>query len=447
MDKKQDYKFNVIDVDEKCGDAKIIEVSEEDYNARIASGDSSSMPVITEENKDIIGKQIVMNRIIGFDDSENISRRQLAFKKITSGIFIALVVAVLIWTAYNDFFATGATLPPKEYIVGILNSNWFYIIFALVALFGCYLFKALKLSAIAKSLTGKWHLKTSMETAILGLYYNYVTPLAVGGQPFEIYHMSKNGISGGTASSMSLSTFILHQLAFVILSIVSIVLYINNRLNIPQPMLNGIPSVIKVLAIIGVFCCMFMPIVVIVFSLNSKFGNRLVNFVFKIGAKLKLFKDPEQTKKKTLENLNNNAMCLKQLATRPVVFSFNVLCSFLEQLSLASTAYFSLKFFGFDWPAHGFVEWLQVIELCFILNSAISFIPTPGNSGAADLSFYLLFNTGLGISATIDSSYGGVAFCSMLVWRLLSFYSFIVVGFIFSRCDKKRTAKKKKQQN
>ncbi len=114
--------------------------------------------------------------------------------------------------------------------------------------------------------------------------------------------------------------------------------------------------------------------------------------------------------------------------------------SFGEQLSLCSIAYFTLKFFGFDWSSRtGFTEWLQVVQLCFILYAAISFIPTPGNSGAADLSFYLLFDTGLGLSGT--NVYGGLAFPAMIVWRFLSFYSFIIIGFIHTAIARKRKQK------
>ncbi|MBQ7924256.1 MAG: flippase-like domain-containing protein, partial [Clostridia bacterium] len=79
----------------------------------------------------------------------------------------------------------------------------------------CFVLKGAKLSVFCKSMTGKFHFKTCFETGIIGHYYNNVTPLAVGGRPFEIYHLSKHGVRGGVATSLPIATFFLNQFAFV----------------------------------------------------------------------------------------------------------------------------------------------------------------------------------------------------------------------------------------
>ena len=58
--------------------------------------------------------------------------------------------------------------------------------------------------------------------------------------------------------------------------------------------------------------------------------------------------------------------------------------------------------------------------MCLITYSAISFIPTPGSSGAAEASFYLVFS--------ILS--GGFLFMGMLLWRFVSFYSIMLIGIV-----------------
>ena len=120
---------------------------------------------------------------------------------------------------------------------------------------------------------------------------------------------------------------------------------------------------------------------------------------------------------------------MKKITANPFTFIVTYLISLCEWISLCSIAYFSLKFFGYDTTSvYGLLEWAQILVLSLILYAAISFIPTPGNSGAADLSFFLLFETGL---------FAGLAFPAMVVWRGLSFYSFIIIGFIFAMLKKK----------
>jgi hypothetical protein len=125
---------------------------------------------------------------------------------------------------------------------------------------------------------------------------------------------------------------------------------------------------------------------------------------------------------------------LKKIATNPLTLISCFIISALETIALSSIAFFTLKFFGLSIPGETFMsEWVQVVLICLILYNAISFIPTPGNSGAADLSFYALFQKNLMV---------GLAFPAMVSWRILSFYAFIVVGFIYNAIDKKLTAKK-----
>lgn len=440
--KNQSVGFTVIEVDENTSEPKIVELSEREYDERI-SGD---FPVreqtfsVSDENEKSVGKQIVMNKVFGFDDKDAVTKRQKFFKRLMTWLFIVIVVGVLAWTAYNDFFSEKKQLPPREYWAEIFSTRWYYIILAILSLALCYALKATKHSLISFSLTGKWRYGVCLGTSVIGLYYNYVTPLAVGGQPFEIYNLTKNGYSGGEASSMTISAFILHQIAFVICGFVSLGLFIGNALNIPENMVAAIPRIISIIATVGLLLAFSVPLFVILFSFNSKVGEKLVTFVFFLGKKLKIVKNPAASKTKTLKSLTTNANCLKKLATNPVVFALDFLMSFGEQLALCSIAYFTLKFFGFDWSSRtGFTEWLQVVQLCFILYAAISFIPTPGNSGAADLSFYLLFDTGLGLSGT--NVYGGLAFPAMIVWRFLSFYSFIIIGFIYTAIARKRKQK------
>lgn len=436
-------KFSVIDVDEQTAEPKLVELSREEYELRVAeSGVPDAAPfTVSDENAESVGKQIVMNKVFGIDEKESVSKRQKIFKRITTILFFVLVGGVLCWTAYNDFFSGKKELPSPEYLYSIFSTRWFYLLFALFSVACCYFFKALKHSLLAKKLKGRWRFGLCLDTAVIGLYYNYVTPLAVGGQPFEIYNLTKNGFSGGEASSMTLSSFILHQLVFVLCGFVSLGLFVGNTLGIPAAMYSSVPKVISIIALIGLILAFSVPVFAIIFSLNSKLGEKIVSFVFFLGKKLKLVKNPKETKMKTLQSLSTNANCLKRLASQPSVFIPELLMSIAEHLALCSIAYFTLKFFGFNWRVEsGFLEWLQVIQLCFILYAAISFIPTPGNSGAADLSFYLLFDTGLGLSGG-SSVYGGLAFPAMVLWRVLSFYGFVIIGFVHTAAKRKRNAR------
>ena len=428
--KDKSIKLRQIKINEKTAEPTIINYTTENGPADI--------PVIakdpaSEKNKQTsIGKQIVMTGILGFDQTQkNIDRRQRALKRTVTIIFLVFVVAVLGYTFYNDFFASPHEPVSWENLWGTFSRTWYYFLLALLSLFLSYFFKGLRLSIICHSQTKKWHFKTCFETGIIGHYYNYVTPLAVGGQPFEIYHLSKHGVHGGVASSMPIIAFFIGQLAFVVMGTVSLVFFNTNVLNIPEAFMAKLPTVFNILAIIGLFTCILMPFIVIVFSLLPRAGAKLVELYTFLGGKLRLLKDPKKTAYKTLKTVIHNSKCIKKFAKSPLALIATFLISVAETSALCSIAFFTLKFFGYNNPdANGMLEWLQILQMSIILYAAISFVPTPGNSGAADLSFYVLFTAGLSLA--------GLSFTAMTVWRILSYYSYIIIGFVFTTLNRKR---------
>lgn len=421
MKTEKDEKKNACQICENCE----CEESHEEHLRRHKKATSKSR------------KDMTVEKILGIKKEENIDKRQKIFKTVMVALFIVFVVGVLAYTAYNDFFATDKEFPSIEVIQSIFIKGWPYVLCALACLFVQYLAKGSKIAIMCKAMTGKFHIKTSMETGIIGTYYNNVTPLAVGGQPFEIYHLSRHGVHGGVASSIPIATFFLNQFAFVVLGILSLIFINANTFNIPTELISPFTGVFNVLGIIGLFCCLFMPSMVITFSLLPKIGAKLVRLVMRIGAKFRIVKNPEETTESTIKNVQHNAKCIKKIATSPVVFFSTLLLSFVENLAGSSIAYFILKTFGFDLPGvSGVIEWIQVVQIVTLLYASITFIPTPGNSGAADLSFYVLFSAGITLA--------GLAFPAMLTWRIFSFYSTIIIGFIFTtlkkRADKKKLA-------
>lgn len=421
-----------IEVDSKTSEPTIVGI-EEEYDLNAAVEDAIKQTEAEKNNQSSIGKQLVMTRILGIPQYDNgVDKRQKIFKRAISIVFILFVVGVLAFTFYRDFFA-NENKTPVSFIGALdkLKGTWYYLILAVLSLALAIIFKGLKLSVICKSQTGKWHFKTCLETGIIGHYYNNVTPLAVGGQPFEIYHLSKHGVHGGVAASMPIIAFFFSQFAFVALGITALVFFNGNVLQVEEEFITQFPEVFNVLAAIGLFCCFIMPALVVLFSLLPRIGATIVKWFTGLGGKLKILKDPKKTEYKTLKTVVHNSVCIKRFAKNPVALISTIIISLGETLAQCSIAYFTLKLFGYDNPdAHGILEWLQILQLSLILYAGISFIPTPGNSGAADLSFYLLFSVGV--------PFMGLAFSAMVLWRILSFYSYIIIGFIFTTVSHKK---------
>ena len=438
---KSETVVNKIEYDHVSQEPVIVQISEEEYlkqHQQDAPHPDTVDFVNLKSKKGTRAKEVAKD-YFGIKQEPNVNKRQKLFKNIVTALFIVFVVGVLAITAYSDFAPGEDKVFPSIAELGVIfSNNWYFLLLALIALACTFLFKGLKISLMCKSMTGEFHFKTSIETAIVGTYYNNATPLAVGGQPFEIYHLSKHGVHGGVASSIPIATFFLNQLAFVILSITALIMFNANTLGMSAALINAIPpAIVNVVAIIGLCCCLFMPLLVVVFSMLPKVGAKLVHVVMKLGAKLRIIKNPKETTMKTIKTVVHNSHCIKKIATSPLLFSSTFLLSFLEHIANTSIAFFCLKTFGYPTgittSSSFIIEWLQVISICLILYSSISFIPTPGNSGAADLSFFVLFAVGLA---------SGLAFPAMVTWRIMSFYSTLIIGFSFATLKKRADAKK-----
>ena len=95
---------------------------------------------------------------------------------------------------------------------------------------------------------------------------------------------------------------------------------------------------------------------------------------------------------------------------------------------IAAIPFFVLTAFG------GEVGFLPCFVTTMAVMSAICFVPTPGNAGAAEGTFFVVF------SALTE----GYIFWAMLVWRFFSYYIYIIIGGIIywrMHLEKKRENK------
>ena len=440
-----------IEIDEKTNEPIIVEETESDfsnsnYDNRLPTNDF----IEASTDKDI-GKQLFLQKMIGStkedfnfkDEKSPIKRRQKIFKVVFTFLFAAFVIAVLGFTFYNDFIG-GVISGDKEYpslvaLKGLFldDMNWRFFLYAALALMGVLFTKGLKLSVMTKSLTKKWHFRTCMETGIIGTYYNAVTPFAAGGQPFEVNHLSKHGVHGGAASAIPVAAYFLNQIAFVACGITAMVVvnkfgetyFHPNVMNIYNP-------VVLTMGIVGAVCCLFVPALIILIYLMPRLCVKLVKVFIILGGKLKLLKDPKKSIIRTIRYLNSNANALKKIIKKPLTLLTSLILAFAENLCVFSITFFIAKAFGFSAldavtqrEINVFSLWGQMSCMTVLLLLAISFIPTPGNAGAADLSFYAMFSSGI-VGA-------GMSFTANTVARLFSFYSYIIIGFIFAIIKKR----------
>ena len=335
-------------------------------------------------------------------------------------VFFLICAASLAFTAFNDF--SGDVLPFSE-IIGTIGKNWFYLVFAVVSALLVLVFDWLKTVCLLYGFEKKPRFKLCAETAVITKFYDYITPFGAGGQPFAAYLMTKKGVHGGTSTAVVISAFLLQQFSFIALCIVSLILSFSK-----------VTTAVQVMALAGLFFYVIVPVAVIVFSIMPKATTKMVAGIIRFGHKIRLVRNPERLIRKAIGVISRNTECLKSIGKHKLMFVLAILCAVVSQLALVSIAYFTLRTFGYDNPnVGGMGEWLEMIQIVIILYASVSFIPTPGNAGASEVSFFFIFR---------DNLQGGLGFTAMLIWRILCFYLYIILGglvtLISSRLESRR---------
>ena len=331
-------------------------------------------------------------------------------------LLFVLCAGVIVYTAYEDF-SKGELISFKD-IIFTIGDNWFYLPLAFFCFFLTLFFAGLRMSVILKKNTGKFRLGLSLKTATVGKFYDYVTPFGSGGQPFEIYNLHKNGIDMGTATAVPLTSFFFGQVVFVILAIVSMIV---------RP--PAITDAVIIMASVGLFFVLLVPVFIILFSLTPRLTSKIVAFIIRILGKLKIVKNVDEAITSSIKAISKNSKCIKTTVKSFWLTVLLFLISLAYHIAVCSIAYFTLKTFGYNLPADGFTEWLEMFFIAMILYSAVSFIPTPGNAGASEVTFYFVF---------VNNLAGGVGFTALMVWRFLSYYFYLITGALAQISKKKK---------
>jgi len=247
--------------------------------------------------------------------------------------------------------------------------------------------------------------KVARRVVLLGRYYDNVTPAAVGGQPFQIYYMRKNsGLAKGASTSIPIFGMISIQIAFIIIALICF-------------LCGGVAkgnSVLYVTAWFGLLFFAFWPVMVAGTFLFPKTVTKFIKFVVKMLAKIHIVKNRDETLNKVEDEISEYARAVKMILKSKGLFAQVIFISLIYNILIASIPFFVLTAFG------GGVNFWECFGTTVAVMSAVYFIPTPGNSGAAEGTFFLVFSA---LST-------GYVFWAMLVWRFFSYYVYIIMGLI-----------------
>ena len=329
-------------------------------------------------------------------DEKTIKKKRI-LKLIGIISFVVINAVVLYFTAMSDFSKEA-----PEFDNPINRGNVLYLIGAVGCIVVMIGVESGKFLLMMRKLKQKVSFRDAFEVMVLGKYYDYITPSGAGGQPFQIYYMHQKGYTDGTSSAMPLCSFVILQFGFLILAAVVIILN------------HGVTDLvgIKIAAYLGILAYIAVPVLIIITAISPKATSKIAGFLVKIAAKIKFIKKPEEKIAKMEKSIQSYSASLKVMGKSPGLLLELLVLSMIYHVALCSVPYFVIHVFG------GNLGFFQSLSMSMYMQASICIIPTPGNAGAAEGSFYLLFSQ-------LETSN---LFWAMVIWRFLIFYMFLILG-------------------
>ena len=325
-------------------------------------------------------------------------------------IIILLITIFLFWYILKDNFVKSIDL--------IASSNKWLILLSILTYIVYFIIEAYLLKILIDKSCKKYPFKKVIELNIMTKFFNGITPFSLGGQPLQVYELSKNKVPVTKSILVIVENFIILQITMSIMIILSLIFgYIfelrpNNFLYI----LTLIGALITIVSfVITILICVKI-------ELASKIGKNMINLL----NKLNIIKDKETTlnkwNSKCIEYQNGFKNLIKDRK-----FIIKCVCvNFIYMTVFFMIPFFTLKALNISFNINMFYA---IILSCFVYISA-SFIPIPGSSISTEYSFIHYFNLIVSEAIVIPG---------VLLYRVITYYlPCIVGGILFNYRDSKR---------
>lgn len=270
-----------------------------------------------------------------------------------------------------------------------------------------------------------YRFRGALKSSMVGQFFSCITPFASGGQPMQIYHMSKQGVDPGISTAGLMQKFLVYQSTLTVYSLLSILLR--------WQFFGGTMQVMWGAALLGFASQALVIVGILLFSFNRKVTHKLINFVFRLLAKLRIIKDADSKIDNLESQLSSFHNCNRELFKNRRLLLETYVCTAIQLTATFIIPYCIYRSFSFN-----SARVVDMVSSQAFVTMVSSFVPLPGAAGGSELSFLGFF----GMFFTQETLQPAV-----LVWRLITYYGTIAISAPFSHLAKKGKDEDKEEKN
>lgn len=327
-------------------------------------------------------------------------------QQIFSFLLLLVTLAVVVGIGLN-----GNDLEDLAAALNRLTPGFLLLCVACWALY--VLFNALTMYHFLRVQGHPVKLHESLHAAMIGIYYCNVTPGATGGQPMEMYALSRYGVPVGVSGSGMAVKFVLFQ---TVLLITGAVLWMTHADFVREYAPNSWWFIL-----LGYAANFFTIGMVILMAVSRNAVRWIIGKCILIGVRLRLCRDPEASRQKWENHCESFLGSVQLMIRRPRDLLIQCLLAFGHLMSLMLViiaVYHALGLSG--------VSSMELITMGVLLYIGASYTPLPGASGAQEGGFAVMFR-GIFPDALL--------FVALMIWRFCTYYLSVLVGAVLTTVE------------
>ncbi len=332
-------------------------------------------------------------------------------KIIIRSVFIFLITVFLLYYILKDNF--------NESIRLLVSSNFIFLGLALLVWAIFFISESLLLKILINKHKKDFSLKQSLLLNIMTKFFNGITPFSLGGQPLQVYQLSRDDVEVSDGILVITEMFVIYEITLFILVAIAISCRFLFNLT-PSSFLWTLTITGLIFNTIGISLVMFISLKI---NTAKKVGNLIIKFLHKIN----IIKNEEKVLEGWANKCFEYSRGFKNIVKNKKLFAK---CVLLNIFSL--TLYFTIPFFtilAIDDTVNINVFYAIILTTLSFLSS--TFVPIPGGSVGIEYAYVNYF------TILIPD---GVAITSLILWRFISYYApMIIGGIIFNIVDNRKS--------
>ena len=237
----------------------------------------------------------------------------------------------------------------------------------------------------------------------IGFYFSTITPSSTGGQPMQVYAMTKDGISGAHGTLDMLLVTICYQVATALYALSALLFF--------PGLFSGLGTGLTALLVFGFSATSLLTVVMVLFLVRPAWCARLARTLIRLLVRLHLLRDSAPLEARLEVQMAQYAVGGRVLRSRPSLFPRLLGLSLIQLSALYLVPWAVYRALGLS--GHSAVE---IVALQALMTVAVGLLPLPGAAGASETAFlqaFAAFFGGLVAPATILSR--GISCYGMLL--------------------------------